>query len=197
MEVTGVKRSASTKEVDEYGTRLVHGDAERERVLRESDFVVNILPGTEETKRFFNKELFAMMKPSAVYISIGRGITQNEDDLACALRNGVIRGASVDVFEKEPLPTESPLWDISDDKLLLTVAFYFFFGQFLQYFVLNFFFFGFAGISMNCRLRSFCCRCFFLHIAFLCDQWELVLFIITFFLPIVIEKLPLCWLVCG
>ncbi|KAF8276977.1 hypothetical protein TcBrA4_0122660 [Trypanosoma cruzi] len=61
-----------------------------------------------------------MMKPSAVYISIGRGITQNEDDLACALRDGVIRGASVDVFEREPLPAESPLWDISDDKLLLT-----------------------------------------------------------------------------
>ncbi|PWV05517.1 d-isomer specific 2-hydroxyacid dehydrogenase- like protein [Trypanosoma cruzi] len=81
----GCERSAPTKEVDEYGVRLVHGDAERERVLRESDFVVNILPGTEETKRFFNKELFSMMKPSAVYISIGRGITQNEDDLACAL----------------------------------------------------------------------------------------------------------------
>ncbi|EAN83802.1 putative D-isomer specific 2-hydroxyacid dehydrogenase-protein [Trypanosoma cruzi] len=120
MEVTGVKRSASTKEVDEYGVRLVHGDAERERVLRESDFVVNILPGTEETKRLFNKELFSMMKPSAVYINIGRGITQNEDDLACALRDGVIRGASVDVFEREPLPAESPLWDISDDKILLT-----------------------------------------------------------------------------
>ncbi|PWV05503.1 hypothetical protein C3747_130g66 [Trypanosoma cruzi] len=120
MEVTGLRRSAPTKEVDEYGVRLVHGDAERERVLRESDFVVNILPGTEETKRFFNKELFSMMKPSAVYISIGRGITQNEDDLACALRDGVIRGASVDVFEREPLPAESPLWDISDDKLLLT-----------------------------------------------------------------------------
>ncbi|KAF5214011.1 hypothetical protein ECC02_013435 [Trypanosoma cruzi] len=119
MEVTGVRRSASTKEVDEYGVRLVHGDAERERVLRESDFVVNVLPGTEETKQLFNKELFAIMKPSAVYINIGRGITQNEDDLA--LRDGVIRELPLWMcLRGNRFPPESPLWDIGDDKLLLT-----------------------------------------------------------------------------
>ncbi|KAH9577281.1 D-isomer specific 2-hydroxyacid dehydrogenase [Trypanosoma melophagium] len=120
MEVTGVKRSAPTANVDEYGVHVVHGDAARDRVLRESDFVVNILPGTEETREFFNKERFALMKPSAIYINIGRGLTQNEEHLACALRDGVIAGAAVDVFTKEPFPPESPLWNIGDDKLLMT-----------------------------------------------------------------------------
>ncbi|KEG13026.1 putative D-isomer specific 2-hydroxyacid dehydrogenase-protein [Trypanosoma grayi] len=120
MDVTGVKRSAPAKDVDEYGVRLVHGEAELKRVLSESDFVVNVLPGTDETKEFFNKERFAMMKPEGYYINIGRGITQNENDLAAALRNGTIRGAAVDVFQKEPLGPESPLWDISDDKILLS-----------------------------------------------------------------------------
>ncbi|ORC93560.1 D-isomer specific 2-hydroxyacid dehydrogenase-protein [Trypanosoma theileri] len=120
MEVTGVKRSAPTANVDELGVHVVHGDAERDRVIRESDFVVSILPGTEETKEFFNKERFAMMKPSAIFINIGRGITQNEVDLAMALRNGVIAGAAVDVFAVEPLPADSPIWEIGDDKLLLS-----------------------------------------------------------------------------
>ncbi|ORC93559.1 putative D-isomer specific 2-hydroxyacid dehydrogenase-protein [Trypanosoma theileri] len=120
MEVTGVKRSAPTANVDELGVHVVHGDAERDRVIRESDFVVNILPGTEETKEFFNKERFAMMKPSAIFINIGRGITQNEVDLVMALRNGVIAGAAVDVFAEEPLPADSPIWEIDNDKILVT-----------------------------------------------------------------------------
>ncbi|PWU84846.1 hypothetical protein C3747_689g10 [Trypanosoma cruzi] len=114
--------------------------------------------GTEETKRFFNKELFSMMKPSAVYISIGRGITQNEDDLACALRDGVIRGASVDVFEREPLPAESPLWDISDDKLLLT-AHSADRTVYSVFFSLAFFCFWWNANEMP--PRQLCCRFFF------------------------------------
>ncbi|RNE97794.1 D-isomer specific 2-hydroxyacid dehydrogenase-protein, partial [Trypanosoma conorhini] len=120
MEVTGVRRSAPSEKVDKYGALVVSGDAERDRVIRESDFLVNTLPGTEETKQFFNKERFAMMKPSAIYINIGRGITTKGEDLALALRDGVIRGAAVDVFEQEPLSSASSLWDISDDKLLFT-----------------------------------------------------------------------------
>ncbi|RNF27033.1 D-isomer specific 2-hydroxyacid dehydrogenase-protein [Trypanosoma conorhini] len=118
MEVTGVRRSAPSEKVDKYGALVVSGDAERDRVIRESDFLVNTLPGTEETKQFFNKERFAMMKPSAIYINIGRGITTKGEDLALALRDGVIRGAAVDVFEQEPLSSASSLWDISDDKIL-------------------------------------------------------------------------------
>ncbi|RNE96022.1 D-isomer specific 2-hydroxyacid dehydrogenase-protein [Trypanosoma rangeli] len=120
MEVTGVRRSAPSEKKDQHGVHMVYGDAERDRVIRESDFLVNTLPGTEETKLFFNKQRFAMMKPSAVYINIGRGITTSGEDLARALRDGVIRGAAVDVFEQEPLSTDSSLWDISDDKILLT-----------------------------------------------------------------------------
>lgn len=52
------------------------------------------------------------MKPSSVFINIGRGVTVNEDDLILALQTKQIAGACLDVFAVEPLPKESPLWDM-------------------------------------------------------------------------------------
>lgn len=120
MDITGVKRSNVTEKVDEYGVHIVNGTAERDRVIRESDVVVNILPYTAETAGLFCADVFATMKRNAIYINIGRGGTQVEADLAHALKNNVIAGASLDVYEQEPLPLASPLWDIDDDKVLLT-----------------------------------------------------------------------------
>lgn len=124
MDVTGVRRSALTDaergERDEFGVRLLSGTEARDAVIAESDYVVNILPATQETRGLFNKEVFAKMKPNAVYINVGRGSTQNEKDLCAALHEGVIAGASLDVFEQEPLPSSSPLFDVPDDKILIT-----------------------------------------------------------------------------
>jgi len=58
------------------------------------------------------------MKPSCVFISLGRGATVDEVALVAALQQGTIAGAACDVFETEPLPESSPLW--SCDNLLLT-----------------------------------------------------------------------------
>ena len=58
------------------------------------------------------------MKPSAFFINVSRGPVVNEDDLVEALRNNVIGGAGLDVFCKEPLPADSPLWDAPN--LLIT-----------------------------------------------------------------------------
>ncbi|EPY36123.1 d-isomer specific 2-hydroxyacid dehydrogenase-like protein [Angomonas deanei] len=116
MDVTGVRRTVKDP-VDQYGVKVVSdGDA----LLGEADFVVGVLPGTEATKQFFNMSLFKRMKPSAVFINIGRGSTQCEADIIEALNTGVIRAAALDVFEVEPLPESSPLWDLPDDKLLLS-----------------------------------------------------------------------------
>ena len=85
--------------------------ASREEVLRESDFVVLMLPLTEETRGLVGAEQFAMMKPEAIFINGARGPIVDENALLDALDRGQIRGAGLDVFEVEPLPADSPLRD--------------------------------------------------------------------------------------
>ncbi|EPY23689.1 d-isomer specific 2-hydroxyacid dehydrogenase-like protein [Strigomonas culicis] len=119
MQVTGIRRRAPETPIDEYGVH-VKTEAETDAVVAEADFVVGVLPGTSTTRHYFNKDFFRKMKPSAVFINIGRGMTQHEEDVCEALKNGTIRGAALDVFETEPLPETSPLWEVPDDKLLLS-----------------------------------------------------------------------------
>jgi phosphoglycerate dehydrogenase-like enzyme len=83
-------------------------------VLAKADAVVSVLPRTDETINFFTKSLFEQMKPTAVFINIGRGPTVCEPDLIEALQSGKIAGAVLDVFATEPLPKESPLWDMKN-----------------------------------------------------------------------------------
>ena len=59
----------------------------------------------------FGKERFALMKDSAFLINTGRGTVIKQAELADALSSGVIAGACIDVYEKEPLPQDDPLWD--------------------------------------------------------------------------------------
>lgn len=82
--------------------------------INEVHFVVNSLPDTEETIGMFNQDLFNSMSKKAYYINIGRGKTTNMDDLVTALDNDEIAGAGLDVTTPEPLPTSSPLWDMSN-----------------------------------------------------------------------------------
>lgn len=79
-------------------------------LLPQADFVVIALPHTKETHHLFDAKKFRRMKRSAVLINIGRGGIVNEKDLIAALQKKTIAGAALDVFEKEPLPSESPLW---------------------------------------------------------------------------------------
>jgi D-2-hydroxyacid dehydrogenase (NADP+) len=74
------------------------------------DFVVCSLPGTQETRHFCNSEFFSLVKPSGIFISIGRGSVVDEKALIDALESKIIAGAVLDVFETEPLPQESQLW---------------------------------------------------------------------------------------
>lgn len=82
--------------------------------VRQSDFVVNILPLTEETRGLFDKELFSQMKRGTIFINAGRGESVEEPALIDALESGRLAGAGLDVTSREPLPKDSPLWDMSN-----------------------------------------------------------------------------------
>lgn len=91
---------------------------ERLDMLAQCDVVVNALPLTPETYHFFGEREFAAMKSTAYFVNIGRGATVDEAALVRALQEGQIAGAGLDVFEKEPLPPDSPLWKM--DNVLLS-----------------------------------------------------------------------------
>jgi glyoxylate reductase len=115
--------------------RLAHGlstvrrtirNVSFEEVLRGSDYVSVHVPLVREgegdfpTYHLFNEKTFRMMKPTAYLINTSRGPVVDEQALAIALRDGVIGGAALDVFAKEPLPADSPLRDPTlEDRLRL------------------------------------------------------------------------------
>jgi phosphoglycerate dehydrogenase-like enzyme len=87
-------------------------------LLRESDYVVVTVPLTEQSRGMLGAREIALLKPSAILVGISRGGVIDESALLCALQEGRIKGAALDVFECEPLPEDSPLWDV--DNLLIT-----------------------------------------------------------------------------
>lgn len=88
------------------------------QLLGRSDYVVIAAPHTPQTVKLFNRARLQQMKPSAYLINIGRGVIVDLADLAAALRADEIAGAALDVFETEPLPAESPLWEMGDRVIL-------------------------------------------------------------------------------
>ncbi len=80
-----------------------------DELLAQSDFVCVVLPLTPETERLIGAREFALMKRSAVFVNGARGRIVDEAALIEALRSGVIHAAGLDVFEREPLPPDSPL----------------------------------------------------------------------------------------
>ena len=80
--------------------------------VAKADYLINVLPASNDNLGLFDAKLFAAMKPSAYYISAGRGQTVDEAALVTALRERRIAGAGFDVFETEPLPPDSPFWQL-------------------------------------------------------------------------------------
>jgi phosphoglycerate dehydrogenase-like enzyme len=81
-------------------------------LARRADVVVNAAPLTDATRGMFDKDFFAAMRPSAYFVSVGRGQSTVTDDLVAALRTGQIAGAGLDVVDPEPLPSDHPLWSL-------------------------------------------------------------------------------------
>ena len=87
-------------------------------VLSRADWVAVALPLTSDTREIFNAEMFAVMKAGAHFINVGRGELVDEDSLIGALRSSHLAGAALDVFATEPLPPDSPLWNM--DNVIIT-----------------------------------------------------------------------------
>jgi phosphoglycerate dehydrogenase-like enzyme len=87
-------------------------------LLAQSNYVVLSTPITPQTTGMIDREQLAAMKPDACLINVGRGLLIVESALIEALRQHKIGGAALDVFDTEPLPANSPLWDL--ENLLIT-----------------------------------------------------------------------------
>ncbi len=117
MRVVALRRTAAGGEVSEHADH-VFGVAGLHDLLERSDFVTLALPWTSESHHLIDEAALRAMKPDAVLINISRGDIVDEQALIRALRDGWIGGAALDVFEQEPLPAESPLWDM--ENVLIT-----------------------------------------------------------------------------
>jgi phosphoglycerate dehydrogenase-like enzyme len=109
MTVLGVDERRTDKPA---GVAELHRAAALDALLPRADFVILTVPHTPETEGFMHRARFQRMKRRAFFINIGRGMTTRLDDLVAALRAGEIAGAGLDVFEREPLPADHPLWTL-------------------------------------------------------------------------------------
>ncbi len=92
----------------------IRGIDDLHAALADADYVIDAMPLTPQTGHVFDAAVFDAMKPTARFINVGRGKTVVEAALVDALASGRIAGAALDVFEEEPLPADSPLWDMEN-----------------------------------------------------------------------------------
>ena len=114
MTVYGIKRSPSNNNfVDRFFSPDELGEA-----ISQVDYFISVAPSTESTRGAINHGILSKMKPSAYFINMGRGDVVDENALIDHLKNNRIAGAALDTFQQEPLPKDSPLWDM--DNVMLT-----------------------------------------------------------------------------
>lgn len=103
----------SQEAADKLGVELVHND----EIFKQSDFITVHTPKTEETTNLFNRKTFKKMKKGVFIINCARGGIVNQEDLLWAIGEGIVAGAALDVYDKEP-PDPSPL--LENDRVILT-----------------------------------------------------------------------------
>jgi len=118
FQVTGWSRSK--KQIDGIDC---YDESETDAFLARNHYLIGLLPYTPETHGIFNRQVFEKLKkhpvlPSPVFINAGRGKSQVEADIVSCLEDGTLGGVSLDVFETEPLASDSPLWKF--DNAILT-----------------------------------------------------------------------------
>ena len=109
LKVIGVRRSPSKDgdPVDE-----LHPPSKLPELLPRADWLVIACPLTKETRNLLDADAFKRMKKGARFINIGRGEVIDEEALIESIRSGHLAGAALDAHRQEPLPADSPLWDL-------------------------------------------------------------------------------------
>ncbi|KAK1931634.1 Glyoxylate/hydroxypyruvate reductase A [Phytophthora citrophthora] len=112
FKVLGFKRHVSAKDVADLAECADNITTSLEEVLAKSDYLINLLPSTSATQYVLTETNLELCREhSPVFINIGRGDVISEKTLIDALNKGLLSKAVLDVFEKEPLPKESELWE--------------------------------------------------------------------------------------
>jgi phosphoglycerate dehydrogenase-like enzyme len=112
MRVLATRRTASGRRLRADGVDELFPPEHLNDLLAQSDYVVVSVPHTRLTDRLMGQRQFAAMRPGTYLINVCRGGVVDEAALIGALASGHLGGAALDVFETEPLPEESPLWDM-------------------------------------------------------------------------------------
>lgn len=102
----------SAREKAVPGVTMHHGPQALLPLLARADVVVSMLPLTPQTRGLIGAEAFAAMRPGAAFVNASRGEVVDEAALIAALREGLLSGATLDVFQTEPLPADNPLWEL-------------------------------------------------------------------------------------
>ena len=121
MKINAVKKRISDNFIGkEYLENIYTFDNLPDKIINEADYIYATLPETKETINIFDLNFFKKMNKNAVFINVGRGNAVVEDDIIYALNNDIIKGAVLDVTPEEPLKSDSKLYNLSPNKLLLT-----------------------------------------------------------------------------
>jgi len=118
IKVTGLNRSGTASPVfeDVLPVGRLHD------FLKETDYLVSTLPQTDDTDDLLDGVALAKLPAHAYFINIGRSNIVNDEALIDALRNGKLAGAALDVFDEEPIPPNSPLWDTPNLSITAHIA---------------------------------------------------------------------------
>lgn len=116
FKVAGWRRRAQPASIPDL--EIYYGQAQLKAFLNRTEVLINVLPLTDETRGILDTALFEQLLPGSYLIHIGRGGHLKEADLFAALDRGHLAGASIDVFEREPLPPHSPFW--SHPQIIVT-----------------------------------------------------------------------------
>jgi phosphoglycerate dehydrogenase-like enzyme len=114
MTVLGLKRRVSTADVKDSFVEQIYSPEQRRVMIARCDYLVVAAPLTAETRGMIGEAEFAAMKPTAVVINVGRGPIIEEAALIRALSTGQIKGAALDVFDREPLPAGHPFYKLEN-----------------------------------------------------------------------------------
>lgn len=110
--VLGIRRNNTGEELPDFDE--IYTMESLEELLPKVDIVIGCLPNNEGTKGQLNNKRLNLMKQDSVLVNVGRGSLVNTEALVKILEAGRLKGAALDVFEVEPLPSDSPLWDMKN-----------------------------------------------------------------------------------